>query len=146
MKNKLFFFSSTEWTRVRSCATNIQSILDPAFLTLPRISANTTNFFNAYGSKLRPGVQLLSKTNWQQANLGDCPAPLNCTDPFGETIAYQVPSDSGAGPPQNTYSTVTRVDWNISDKTMLYSRYALYSEDDLAGVVSSSPYVGYDTG
>ncbi len=146
VKNKLFFFSSTEWTRVRSNATNTQSILDPAFVALPQISTNTTNFFDAYGSDLRSGLQLLSKTNWQQVNRGDCPAPLSCTDPFGETIAYQVPSDSGAGPPQNTYSTVARVDWNISDKTMLYGRYALYSEDDFAGVVSNSPYVGYDTG
>jgi hypothetical protein len=146
VKNKLFFFSSTEWTRVRSNATSTLGILDPVFLTLPGISANTTSFFAAYGSHLRTGIQVLSKTNWQQANLGDCPAPLNCTDPFGETIAYQVPSDSGAGPPQNTYSTVNRVDWNISDRTMLYVRYALYSEEDIAGVVSSSPYVGYDTG
>ena len=146
VKNKLFFFSSTEWTRVRSSATNLQSILDPAFLALPEISANTTSFFSAYGSHLRPGLQLLSTTNWQQANRGDCPAPLNCTDPFGQTIAYSVPSDSGAGLPQNTYSTVARVDWNISDNTTMYSRYALYSEEDSAGVVSSSPYVGYDTG
>jgi len=146
VKNKLFFFNSTEWTRVRSSATNLQSILDPAFLALPQISTNTTNFFNAYGSHLRSGLQVLSTTNWQQANRGDCPAPLNCTDPFGQTIAYPVPSDSGAGSPQDTYSTVARVDWNISDETTMYSRYALYSEDDFAGVVSSSPYVGYDTG
>ena len=57
-----------------------------------------------------------------------------------------MPSDSGAGSPQNTYSTVARVDWNISDKTTLYGRYALYSEDDFAGFINSSPYVGYDTG
>ena len=61
-------------------------------------------------------------------------------------IAYSVPSDSGAGAPQNTYSTVARVDYNISDKTTLYGRYALYSEDDFAGFINSSPYVGYDTG
>jgi hypothetical protein len=145
VKSKLFFFSSTEWTRVRSNATNLQSILDPAFLALPQISVNTTNFFGAYGH-LRPGLQLLSTTNWQQANDGVCPAPLNCTDPFGETIAYSVPSDSGAGSPQNTYSTVARVDWNFSENTTMYGRYALYSEYDLPGVVSNSPYVGYDTG
>ena len=146
VKNKLFFFSSTEWTRVRSSATNLQSILDPAFLALPQISANTTNFFSAYGSHLRPGLQLLSTTNWQQANRGDCPAPLNCTDPFGETIAYSVPSDSGAGLPQNTYSTVARVDWNISDKTTTVQPLCALQRGRLAGVISSSPYVGYDTG
>ena len=70
------------------------------------------------------------------------PVPI----PFGETVAYSVPSDSGAGAPQNTYSTVARVDYNFSDKTTLYGRYALYSEDDFAGYINSSPYVGYDTG
>ena len=146
IKNKLFFFSSTEWTRVRSSATNTQSILDPAFLALPAVSPTTKSFFSAYGSNLRPGIQVLSTTNWQAANGGACPPPLACTDPFGQTIAYSVPSDSGAGAPQNTYSTVARVDWNVSDKTTLYGRYALYSENDFAGFINSSPYVGYDTG
>jgi hypothetical protein len=146
VKNKLFFFSSTEWTRVRSSATETQSIIDPAFLTLPSVSDATKAFFSAYGSNLRPGIQVLGKTDWQAANGGGCPAPLNCSDPFGETIAYSVPADSGAGSPQNTYSTVARMDYNWTDKTTLYGRYALYSEDDFAGVVNSSPYVGYDTG
>ena len=146
VKNKLFFFSSTEWTRVRSSATNTQSIIDPAFLTQPGISPATQAFFNAYGSKLVPGIQVLSTTDWQAANGGTCPAPLPCTAPFGETIAYSTPSDSGAGAPQNTYSTVARVDYNFSDKTTLYGRYALYSEDDFAGFVNSSPYAGYNTG
>ncbi len=149
VKNKLFFFSSTEWTRVRSSATETQSILDPAFLALPAVSANTKNFFSAYGSNLRPGLQVLSSVNWGAANgvtSGPCPAPLNCTDPFGQYVAYSVPSDSGAGAPQNTYSTVARVDYNFSDRTTLYGRYALYSENDFAGYINSSPYVGYDTG
>ena len=50
VKNKLFFFSSTEWTRVRSSATNTQSIIDPAFLTQPGVNPATVAFFNAYGS------------------------------------------------------------------------------------------------
>jgi hypothetical protein len=146
IKNKLFFFSSTEWTRVRSDSTVTQSIIDPGFLTQPGISPATQAFFSAYGSNLRPGLQVLSTTNWQAANGGSCPPPLACNAPFGQTVAYSVPSDSGAGAPQNTYSTVARVDYNFSDKTTLYGRYALYSEDDFAGYINSSPYVGYDTG
>ncbi len=146
IKNKLFFFSSTEWTRVRSSATNTQSIIDPNFLTQPGVNPATVAFFNAYGSHLVPGIQVLGTTNWQTANGGNCPAPLPCSAPFGETIAYSVPSDSGAGAPQNTYSTVARVDYNFSDKTTLYGRYALYSEDDFAGYINSSPYAGYNTG
>jgi hypothetical protein len=146
IKNKLFFFSSTEWTRVRSSATNTQSIIDPAFLTQPGVNPATVAFFNAYGSHLVPGIQVLSTTNWQAANGGNCPAPLPCSAPFGETIAYSVPSDSGAGAPQNTYSTVARVDYNFSDKTTMYGRYALYSENDFSGYINSSPYAGYNTG
>ena len=146
LKNKLFFFSSTEWTRIRSNDTITQSIIDPAFLSLPQINAATTTYFNAYGSHLRPGLDVLQKVNWQQANKGKCPAPLACTDPLGEYVQYTIPADSGGGSPQNTYSTVDRVDWNISDKSTLWGRYALYSEDDFPGTVNASPYAGYDTG
>jgi outer membrane receptor protein involved in Fe transport len=146
IKNKLFFFSSTEWTRVRSNATITQSILDPAFLALPQINTNTTAFFSAFGSHLRPGLGVLQTVNWQQANGGKCPAPLACNSPFGEYVQYTVPSDSGGGSPQNTYSMVQRVDYNISDKSTLYGRYALYSENDFPGTINASPYLGYDTG
>ncbi len=57
-----------------------------------------------------------------------------------------MPTDSGGGFPQNTYSTVERIDYNITDKTTLYGRYALYSENEFAGTVNNSPYIGYDTG
>ena len=149
VKNKLFFFSSTEWTRVRSDTTNTQSIVDPAFLALPEVNQATKDFFSAFGSKLVPSLRVLSSVNWGAANnvtSGPCPAPLPCNAPFGQYVAYSAPGDSGAGAPQNTYSTVARVDYNFSDKTTLYGRYALYSEDDFPGFINSSPYVGYDTG
>jgi hypothetical protein len=38
------------------------------------------------------------------------------------------------------------VDWNISNKTTFYGRYALYSELDQPGTITSSPYAGYNTG
>jgi hypothetical protein len=69
LKNKLFFFNSTEWIRVRSNATETQSILDPAFLTQPGVSPNTQAFFDAYGSHLRPGIQVLNMTNWGAAQI-----------------------------------------------------------------------------
>ena len=145
VKNKLFFFSGTEWTRVRSNSVITQSILDPAFVALPQVDAATKAFFTAFGH-LRSNLGVLQNVNWQQANGGSCPTPLPCNAPFGQFVQYTVPSDSGGGFPQNTYSTVNRVDWNISDKNTLYVRYALYSEDDFPGTVNASPYVGYDTG
>ncbi len=63
-----------------------------------------------------------------------------------DLVGYNAPSNSGAGNPQNTYSTVRRVDYNLSDKTTIYARYALNSEVDQAGSVTNSPYTGYNIG
>ena len=59
---------------------------------------------------------------------------------------FTVPSDSGAGTPQNTWDTVNRIDYNVNDKTQIYGRYAIYSESDFAGSISNNAYSGYDTG
>ena len=142
VKNKLFFFSATEWTRVRSNANVTQVIVDPAFLTTPGVDPATLAFFSAYGSTLRPGLTVLNHIPFSAS--GSSAMPGNT--PFAETVQYAVPNDQGSGAPQNTYSTVARVDYNITDKTTLYGRYALYSEDDLAGFVNNSPYAGFDTG
>ena len=142
VKNKLFFFSATEWTRVRSSSLVTQAIIDPAFLTQPGISPATTSFFSAFGSNFRPGLAVLNQIPFGASQSTLLPA----TAPFAETVQYSVPSDQGSGSPQNTYSTVARVDYNFTDKTTLYGRYALYSEVDLPGSVNNSPYAGYDTG
>jgi hypothetical protein len=63
VKNKLFFFSGTEWTRIRSGATVTQDILDPAFLALPEVNGNTKAFFNNFGSHLRPDLAVLQNVN-----------------------------------------------------------------------------------
>ena len=148
IKNKLFFFSSTEWTRVRGTTTTTADIVDPAFLALPEVSPLTIGYFNQYG-KIRSNFNTLSHVSWGQALGSSDPtvcAPLSCNAPFGIAGQYAAAGDSGAQNPQNTYSTVDRVDYNITDKTTLYGRYALYSEDDFPGTINSSPYVGFDTG
>jgi Carboxypeptidase regulatory-like domain/TonB dependent receptor len=142
VKNKLFFFSATEWTRVRSNSPVTQVIVDPAFLALPGVSPVTTAFFNTFGNNLRPGAVILNHIPFGDSGSSTLPAG----DPFAETVQYSVPSDSGGGSPQNTYSNVDRVDYNLSDKTTLYGRYALYSAKFLPGTVNNSPYAGYDTG
>ncbi len=148
IKNKLFFFSSTEWTRIRSSSQTTADIVDPAWLALPQVNAATTTYFNQFG-KIGSNFQTVSKVNWGQALSTTDPtvcAPLSCSAPFALAGQYSTPTDAGAGFPQNTYSTVDRIDYNITDKTTLYGRYALYSEDDFAGTVNNSPYIGYDTG
>jgi len=53
-----------------------------------------------------------------------------------------VPSDAGGGNPQNTYDFVARVDYNLSNNTQFYVRYARFHEVDAVGVVNNSPYSG----
>ena len=146
IKNKLFFFSGTEWTRVRSNGSINADIIDPAFLSLPGISPNTIAYFSAIGKPLVSSTQVLSKVNWGQATNGVCPLGIACSAPFGEAIQWTNPADSGGGVPQNTYSTVAKIDYNISDKTTLTGRYALYSENQFTGSWTYSPYSGYSTG
>ncbi len=148
VKNKLFFFSSTEWTRIRSSSQQQADIVDPAWLALPQVNPATTAYFNQFG-KIGSNFQTISKVNWGQSLGTTDPtvcAPLSCSAPFALAGQYVVPTDSGAGFPQNTYSTVARIDYNITDKTTIYGRYALYSQDEFAGTVNNSPYIGYDTG
>jgi outer membrane receptor protein involved in Fe transport len=154
LKDKLFFFQSTEWTRVRSAASDIVWVPDASLIGAS--AAATQQFFSAYGA-LRPSLSVLGKyTRNQLVGLGFDPCSGSATGgacksananlPFFDRVTYSVPSDSGAGTPQNTYYLVGRLDYNWSDKTQLYFRYGLQSEADQAGSVSNSPYAGYDTG
>ena len=57
-----------------------------------------------------------------------------------------MPADAGGGLPQNSWEEVARVDYNMSDKTTMFGRYAAYHELDFDGTVNNSPYAGYNTG
>src|SRR5262249_15168187 len=50
IKDKMFFFSSTEWTRVRSNTTLFAFVPTPQFLAIT--APNTQSFFNTFGSTL----------------------------------------------------------------------------------------------
>jgi outer membrane receptor protein involved in Fe transport len=154
VKNKLFFFSSTEWTRIRSTANDQTYIPDPALIAAA--SPNTQSVFSAYG-KLAPGVSTIGVFSRNQlAAAGNDPCTgsaagggcqtYNPNAPMFDLVNYSVAANAGAGAPQNTYSTVNRIDYNLSEKTQIYGRYALYSEVDQAGSVVNSPYAGFDTG
>ena len=154
-KDKLFFFQSTEWLRVRSSATAIVNV--PAPQLIAAAAPNTREFFTAFGTLRSNFTQLKTYTRDQltAAGITACPpAPSTCdTDfPVGSTTPmfaqgqYSVPSDSGAGFPQNTYYIVGRADWNVTSKTQLYGRYALEKGNLFTGTVTNSPYAGYDSG
>jgi outer membrane receptor protein involved in Fe transport len=150
-KNKLFFFSSTEWTRVRSNGEVVAWV--PTSDLIGQTPANVQAFFNAYG-QLRSSTTVLGTVSRNDLTniLGSDPcASLGCaslpmTTPLFTHVGYSTPTDSGGGAPQNTWDTFNRIDYNLSDKTQIYGRYALYSERDQAGFLSNSPYANYDLG
>jgi outer membrane receptor protein involved in Fe transport len=153
-KNKLFFFSSTEWTRVRSASNTVAIVPDPALIAAA--APATQAIFSAYG-KLSPTTSVLGTLSRNQLTaLGSDPcaaasaaggcALYNPSAPMFDVVGYNVPSNSGAGLPQNTYSTVGRVDYNLNDSTLIYARYALNSENDQNGSEFGSPYAGYNIG
>ncbi|HTC93481.1 MAG TPA: TonB-dependent receptor [Terriglobales bacterium] len=151
-KDKLFFFSSTEWLRVRSAANVIDAIPDPAFLAAT--SAATKAYFN--GFTLRPGLTVVQRLNALKSNAvptGTSSAAYTAYagatglgGPVMDIVNYQTPSDSGGGAPQNTWYSSNKVDFNLSDKTTMYGRYSVFNENEFAGIVVNSPYTGFDTG
>lgn len=145
IKNKLFFFNNTEWIRVRSTSNQIISVIDPAMY--PYLAANTQQFLNNYS--LRSTASVIGHTSCAAdpycsplVTAGTLPANA----PFTEQLSYALPADAGGGSPQNTWESVTRIDYNLSDKTTFYGRYAGEKEDFFPGTVDSSPYQGFDTG
>lgn len=145
IKNKLFFFSSTEWIRIRSVNNTTAVVVTPQLLAAS--SPNTQSFFNAYGA-LKPNdvvLQTYSARSVCGTNAA-CLGNLNPATPILQRVAYSSFNDAGGGIPGNQYQTVERVDYNLSDKTQLYARYALESQLYFPGYVSNSPYQGFDTG
>jgi len=74
MKDKLFFFQSTEWLRVRSSATAIINIPRPQLIATA--NSNTQQFFNAFGTLRSNFIQLKTYTRDQLAAAGITAARL----------------------------------------------------------------------
>lgn len=151
VKNKLFFFSNTEWTRVRSTATQLAWVLDPAFLA--QTAANTQSFFSTFG-QIKPNlVHLQTLTASDLVNQGAATGPaftaLATTTPalpVLNEVSFPFNSDVGGGAPQNAWNSVARVDYNLTSNTMIFGRYAANHINYFPGFVSDNAYAGYDTG
>ncbi len=177
VKNKLFFFSNTEWTRIRSSGNVLTYVLSPDFIA--QSGAATQSFFNAYGTQANGvsnvGAPVTAATlavnemaPYSSANPCD-PSTVTCPNQTGwdagkgspnfvtlananpnlsvlQLVNMSVPTDAGAGYPQNSYSMVNRVDFNLSSNTTLWGRYALSNEILFPGTNAYSPYDGYNTG
>jgi hypothetical protein len=134
IKNKLFFFNNTEWIRVRSSSPTSATIIDPA--SIASLAPASQAYFAAFGN-LAPDVHIIAS--------GPCSNNV-ANSPICDNVTFNVPADAGGGSPQNTTMEVARVDWNISDRTTLFGRYASFKDVFTPGTVNASPYVGYNTG
>jgi Carboxypeptidase regulatory-like domain/TonB-dependent Receptor Plug Domain/TonB dependent receptor len=147
IKDKLFFFSNTEWFRIRSGTELVALVPTPQLLAAA--SPNTRAFFSAFGA-LKPGTtlgQVFTKNDIS----GLCNATGPCANlpgstPVWQTVNYPVPTDAGGGSPRNETQTVNRIDYNLSDRTTIYGRYALQKQDFFVGTNGNSPFQGFDTG
>jgi hypothetical protein len=66
--------------------------------------------------------------------------------PAFQQVTFSTPRDVGGGLPENEYQTVNRIDYNLSDKTQIYGRYALQDQVFAIGTNAFSPYEGFNTG
>ncbi|MEO5936884.1 MAG: TonB-dependent receptor [Terriglobales bacterium] len=146
-QDKLFFFNSTEFIRVRSASTQQVYVAMPQFIAAA--AADTQAFFAAFGQLSTPvNGTILTKNDLALPPVGgsgNYDALPGTTPIFGQ-VKYLTPTDAGGGAPQNQYQTTTRVDFNWTDKTTLFGRYSVQRADQFKGSVSHSPYKGYSTG
>lgn len=146
LKNKLFFFTSTEWTRVRS-STTVNRLVPTSEL----IAAS-----NARTQAIFAGASLAAAPTGTFFTVGQVCAGLGlgagafcglpASTPALREVRQTLPTDAGGGAPQNTYSTTTRIDWNASEATQLYGRYAIESQKFFEGSNGNSPWAGFNTG
>lgn len=146
-KDKLFFFHNTEWFRVRSTTTKTALVAMPQLIAAS--SPATQQFFASLGSQLKVQPNGTIYTKSMIPNLcsatGPCANLAPDTPVFG-TVNYPLPADAGGGDPRNQYQSLTRIDYNLTDKTTIYGRYAVDHRDLFAGTIADSPYAGYDSG
>ncbi len=133
-RDHLFFFSNTEWNRIRSTGLLQYEVPTAAFLAAA--SPATQSFFNAYGTTLAPGTTLGATV--PVAGVAG-PDPLQVANVHANV-------DAGAGSPVNTWSTSNRFDYSKGDKLSMYFRGAVYNDTYAPGYVSVSPYNGFNTG
>jgi hypothetical protein len=146
-KDKLFFYQSTEFLRVRSSAQQLAYVPTPQLLAL--LPANVQAYFNAYGqgapstflSTVAAGDPSLSQTA-----IGAFSTLVPAGTPAFGLVNFTAPIDAGGDVPQNTYELVGRLDYNMSQNTQIFVRYGRESLLALPGSQFASPYPQYNVG
>jgi hypothetical protein len=151
-KDHIFFFSSTEWTRIRSVQNIIAVVPTDAFIGMA--AKETQDFFGTYGKLVHPinGETFTGSSQAVQnvfasdiANIAKTHPEVMTTPIFGQAI-YQAAADSGGGAPINQWITFNRGDFTFNQTTSMFVRYIQQSGVNPEGYINSSPYDGYNTG
>jgi len=148
IKNKLFAFLSTEWTRIRSNSLQTQEVLDPAYISM--LPANIQAYFAAFGSGAPAASRTVNAGTLVAAGVPVGPinglTPVPATTPIFDVVNFRAPFDAGGGEPQNQYTLVGRLDYNMSDKTQMFFRFARQNQNQFLGTSSYSAYPQYNVG
>jgi outer membrane receptor protein involved in Fe transport len=146
VKDKVHFFVSGEYIRVRGSSTEITWVPTPELIAAS--GAATRSFFSAYGQSAKINGPILTRGD-VSAILGTAAGAFNNLPAglpaFGQ-VRKDLPIDAGGGDPQNNYLGVARLDFALSSSTQAYIRYAYQNQKTEPGTNASSPYDGYDTG
>ena len=160
IKNKLFIFESTAWTRGRSAASLSEEIFDPAFIAM--MPTDIQDYYKSYGQTTLPSSGVAATAGQVATSLyatnGSCtPSPCSlglvngttsipAPTPVFDTVSFKAPFDAGGGIPENQYTLAGRLDYNPTEKTSMYFRGAREYEDQFPGSNTYSAYPQYDTG
>jgi hypothetical protein len=149
IKNKLFIFESTEWTRVRSSASETEEVFDPAFIAL--MPANVQNYYKTYGGGVIKSSGVASTVADQEDagytfGMVNGTTPIPSTTPVFDTVNFNTPFDAGGGIPMNAYDLVGRLDYNPTAKTQMFFRGARENANEFNGSSFYSAYPQYDVG
>ena len=146
IKNKLFFFGSAEWLRVRSNASLLGYVPTPQLIAAT--PQNVQNYFSHNGANLN-FISTVTKADIAGMYVGggpfDVAVPNPATPIFG-LVNYFAPADAGGDSPQNTYGLVARADYTMSDRTQFTFRYGRESLLTFPGSLQNSPYQQYNIG
>jgi hypothetical protein len=143
-KDKLHFFASGEYIRVRSETTDLSLVPTAEFLS--RTAPATQTFFNAFPLAIPINGPVITAGEIAGVIPGGAFSQLPADLPVFGQVQRTLPVDAGGGFPVDDYQLVSRLDWNVGPSTSAYVRYAYQKQEFPVGSNANSPYAGFDTG
>jgi len=148
IKDKLFIFESTEWTRVRSSATETEEIFDPTFTAM--LPSNSASYFSKFATGALPSSSTVTAgqlaANGLTINPINGATPVSPSQPIFDVVNFHAPFDAGGDVPQNTYRLLGRIDYKLNGNTTMFFRAGRESVNESPGAVAFSPYPQYNVG